>query len=357
MTKNVGNYIGFTTDGTGAEQVRLSGVWSVFDQIRYKRKDLWPIRTTNPLTATGGNQTPSSGIAPGNGYRYHIFTSPGNFTVSDIGDAGGLIEVLMVAGGGGAGNPLSAGGGAGGVVYHGAFPTSVTTYPISVGSGGAGSDASTPSSGPAGFRGTPTTAFGMTADGGGGGGPYDGTVPNLPDMSGGSGGGGRTYLPPFTGGTGTQPTFNAPFVPNPQFAQYGTPGASSPGVTDPLGQGGGGAGPWPGSGQNGGPGRPFPGFAAPLIAPVLPAPVQSEIGPTGLYGGGGAGGARNTPALGGPGGGGNSGPGWVGESGFQFTGGGGGGGMYSPSSPTPPAAPPTAPGGSGIVIIRYSTVA
>jgi hypothetical protein len=304
-----------------------------------------------PFSATGGNQTPSLGIVPGNGYRYHIFTSSGNFVVSNLGTSG-IIEVLMVAGGGGAGNPLSAGGGAGGVVYHAALPTSVTTYPISVGGGGAGSSASTPASGPTGLKGTPTTAFGMIAEGGGGGGPYDGTVPNLPDMSGGSGGGGRSYSPPFTGGTGTQPTFNAPFVPNPQFAQYGNPGASSPTITDPLGQGGGGAGA-AGSGQAGGNGRPFPGFAAPLIAPVLPAPVQSEIGPTGLYGGGGAGGARNSPALGGSGGGGNSGPGWVGESGFQFTGGGGGGGMYSPSSPTLPTLPPAAAGGSGIVIIRY----
>ncbi len=353
MTKNVGNYIGFTTDGTSSGQVRLSGVWSVFDQIRYKRKDLWPIKTANVFTATGGNQTPSSGLTPGNGYTYHIFTSPGNFVVSNLGD-GGLIQVLMVAGGGGAGNPLGAGGGAGGVVYHGSFPTSVTTYPISVGGGGAGSDASTPAPGPAGFRGTPTTAFGMTADGGGGGGPYDGTVPNLPDMAGGSGGGGRTYTPPFTGGTGTQPTFNAPFVPNPQFLQYGNPGASSPGISDPLGKGGGGAGA-AGSGQVGGNGQPFSGFAAPLIAPVLPAPVQPKIGPTGFYGGGGAGGSRSTVASGGSGGGGDSGPGWVGQSGFQFTGGGGGGGLYSPPAPTPPSIPPAAAGGSGIVIIRYLT--
>ena len=350
MTKNVGNYIGFTTDGTTNLPERLSGVWSIFDQIRYKRKNTWPSRPQILYTATGGNQSPSLGIAPGNGYKYHIFTSPGNFDVSTLGDSSGIIEVLMVAGGGGAGNPLGAGGGAGGVVYHAALPTSVTTYPISVGSGGSGSSASTPASGPTGFRGTPTTAFGMTAEGGGGGGPYDGTVPNLPDMSGGSGGGGRSYTPPLTGGTGTQPTFNAPFVPNPQFFQYGNPGASSPTITDPVGQGGGGAGA-AGSGQSGGGGQPFPGFAAPLIAPVLPVPVQSEIGPTGFYGGGGAGGSRGTIASGGSGGGGNTGPGWVGQSGFDFTGGGGGGGVYSGATP-----PPAASGGSGIVIIRYLIV-
>ena len=306
-----------------------------------------------PFSATGGTTT-----TPGNGYKYHIFTSSGSFIVADSTSIA-TVDILIVAGGGGAGSPLGAGGGAGGVVTHSQLPVSVTTYPITVGGGGAGSSASAPQSGPAGFQGTPSVAFGMTAAGGGGGGPFDGTVPNLPDMSGGSGGGGRTYSPPFTGGTGTQPTFNAPFVPNPQFFQYGNPGASSPGNTDPLGKGGGGAGsagvnpPYSAGQITGGSGQPFPTFAAPLISPAIPAPSASEIGPTGLFGGGGAAGSRSTPTLCGPGGGGDAGPGWNGQPGFQNTGGGAGGGFYSPSSPTGPNTPPSASGGSGVVIIRY----
>ena len=35
----------------------------------------------NILEASGGNVTPA-GITPGNGYRYHVFTSPGNFVVA-----------------------------------------------------------------------------------------------------------------------------------------------------------------------------------------------------------------------------------------------------------------------------------
>ena len=48
------------------------------------------------ITATGGT------IVQSGGYKYHTFTSSGNFVVTD----GGGIEVLLVAGG--------AGGGAGG---------------------------------------------------------------------------------------------------------------------------------------------------------------------------------------------------------------------------------------------------
>ena len=36
-----------------------------------------------PFSATGGNV---NGLEPGNGYKYHTFTSPGNFVVTDSGD-------------------------------------------------------------------------------------------------------------------------------------------------------------------------------------------------------------------------------------------------------------------------------
>ena len=66
------------------------------------------------LIATGGNQSPGDGLAPGNGYRYHTFTSSGSLVVTD---AAGTAEILLVAGGGsGSGNSgysSYGGGGAG----------------------------------------------------------------------------------------------------------------------------------------------------------------------------------------------------------------------------------------------------
>ncbi len=59
--------------------------------------------------ATGGTVT-AAGIAPGNGYRYHVFTAPGTFTVT----APGNVEYLVIAGGGGGGVGAGGGGGAGG---------------------------------------------------------------------------------------------------------------------------------------------------------------------------------------------------------------------------------------------------
>ena len=134
------------------------------------------------FSATGGTNT-SSGITPGNGYRYHVFLSPGDFVVSGGSKS---IDVLIVAGGGGAANPLSGGGGAGGVVRHSSYTISSGTYPIGIGISGAGAPQTTPAGGPTGGKGTPSTAFGMIAEGGGGGGPYDGIVPNISDNSGGS---------------------------------------------------------------------------------------------------------------------------------------------------------------------------
>ena len=49
------------------------------------------------LAASGG--TVSDGVAPGNGYRYHLFLEPGNFEVTK----GGEVDVLVIAGGGGSG--------------------------------------------------------------------------------------------------------------------------------------------------------------------------------------------------------------------------------------------------------------
>ena len=50
----------------------------------------------NILEASGGNVTPA-GITPGNGYRYHVFTSPGTFQVTKGTDV--PVEVFLVGGG------------------------------------------------------------------------------------------------------------------------------------------------------------------------------------------------------------------------------------------------------------------
>ena len=84
-----------------------------------------------PLSATGGNV--ASGLEPGNGYKYHTFTSPGTFVASGIGTA----DVLMVGGGGAGGKSIAGGGGAGGVL-HGTITLSSGIYQVSVGKGGWG---------------------------------------------------------------------------------------------------------------------------------------------------------------------------------------------------------------------------
>ena len=49
-------------------------------------------RTAIPFAASGG--TVSDGVAPGNGYRYHLFLEPGNFEVTK----GGEVDILVIAG-------------------------------------------------------------------------------------------------------------------------------------------------------------------------------------------------------------------------------------------------------------------
>ena len=74
-----------------------------------------------PVEASGGA---INATAPGNGYKYHVFTSSANFAVT----TGGEIEILLVGGGGPSGSTGSSttvgncgGGGAGGVVHATAY--------------------------------------------------------------------------------------------------------------------------------------------------------------------------------------------------------------------------------------------
>ena len=382
---SVGVGIGVTTT-TGRDAA--AGVGTVTGQIVFNETTgfaqvyngtSWD-NMSNKFSASGGTEA-----TPGNGYKYHVFTSPGNF----VADQGGTIDLLVVAGGGGGGGGADStwypgsGGGAGGVVYGTGKPLSSGTYAVVVGTGGAGG-AGAPGAGPAtngstgnassfGSPGSPY--FGqpdyVLAKGGGAGGwgapPGSAGTPSA-SMAGGSGGGAPSNGP--TGaGPATQPGTN------PAFNDYGNAGGPNPNPSG-LSFGGGGAGA-AGQGSNtqhpsqnmpsgdGGAGQPFPAFASPHVGPAVPSPTQSAfntaVGPTGLYGGGGGGGQANTPGLptgqaqageGGPGGGADGGPPSQNHptNAVSGTGGGGGGGGtlygdrgYAGSS-----------GGPGIVIVRYT---
>jgi len=193
---------------------------------------------TGPFSATGGNV--ANGLAPGNGYKYHTFTSPGTFVVSQSGTA----EILLVAGGGAGGYRIAGGGGAGGVL-HGTTTLTAGTYNVTVGKGGA-SQSNNINSG-----GSPTDFYLSTASfpspsnfarayGGGAGNGYaiDTATPNTPGgtmsgepspRTGGGGAGGSSGGAGNQYGTGGRPGFTsklselpAPSAP-PAYVQSGFP--------------------------------------------------------------------------------------------------------------------------------------
>ena len=340
-------------------------------------------------TATGAVCSGGTENTPGNGYKYHTFTSPGTITVN----TGGEVEVLMIGAGGGGASSSSCcvgqgGGGAGGCL-HGVITLTASPYPISIGGGS-----------PAGSGGN-TTFAGFTGYGGGRGGYYNGTWSNTQGVVGGcSGGHAHAIQPDGSGGNrvsyGTPTMSPGPDNPDrglmglkptqaPQTQPYGTltgygsaggqgscggPGGNSSDAARGGGGGGiGGCGLYgtPGNTPDfgwadlktgaGGQGRAFPGFPGPGIG--VPA-----LGPTGLLGGGGGASVRtNYPSQIGGGVGGMSGPTGTqaggaqgaptsgpatGLSGTANTGGGGGGGNGGPApGPSGPS------GGSGLVVIRY----
>ena len=261
-----------------------------------------------PISATGGNQTPANGLAPGNGYKYHTFTSPGTFTVS----SGGNVELLLV-GGGSAG--ATGAGGAGGLIFSTSIPvTTVSPYPITVGSGGV-MPSTYHNDGPN-YLGGPSTALGFTAATGGWGGAHTFSGTFTSGGPGASGGGGAPLNgggAPYPGGPGTGGAGGTPGSVSPP-AGWGNPGAPTQGGNAGPGGGGGGAG-GASTSAAGGSGLAYPNFTGPLIGvPSLP----------GTYA---VGGSSATPGVGA----------------VSNTGNGGAG--MNPQ--------PLSSGGSGIVVIRY----
>ena len=231
------------------------------------------------------------------------------------------VEVLVVAGGGGgASGHAGGGGGAGGLIYSSSHPiTPGSAITVTVGDGGAEN-----------ANGGSSSAFNLTALGGGTGG-LEGTRSGV---AGGSGGGGAGDATPANriGGAGTSS----------QGRMGGNGNGDSINVPgNPYGHGGGGGG----AGQNG-----FDAGAA--AGGNGGAGLQFSIsGTPTYYGGGGGGGGWSATivavnGLGGLGGGGGGGGISSGVAGTPNTGGGGGGTNAS-------ATRIGGAGGSGIVIVRY----
>jgi hypothetical protein len=383
----------------------LSSVWSLKDQNKKISKGEW-IR--NDVADTGANGRGRSikgaglevfghrhftgpGIEASGGtesetptHKYHVFGSPGTFTMTG---QQGQIEYLVIGGGGGGGAggqwmSLGGGGGAGGLRTGYLDPLTPGTYPVTVGNAGNGGNPGMTTGG----SGTSSTFATITSAGGGGGGL--GRKPNSqsePGAAGGSGGGhGST-----TGSGGNFPARAAGNTP-PTTPSQGNPGgfgaSDIPGsYPDPNVQGfavaggGGGAGSAGfDGGQNGfghgGEGTTLPQFPGSLLSGVVPGDSVTAVGPTGIWASGGGGGS-NQPGprgqylggVGGPqsthpapqdhgqgGGGYGANPQYNGQPGARGTGGGGGAGMHNPGPPGGQQYNRSGQsGGNGIVIIRY----
>ena len=250
------------------------------------------------------------------GYVVHTFAASGTLTLPSAVSA----NVLVVAGGGGAGGHWGCGGGAGGLVYSN-LSLGAGSYVASIGSGGAGSTATGGSPGSNGANGNNSTFdILLTAlGGGGGGGGWDDSSPG--GLDGGSGGGGHSDA---GAGNGLQPASPS--------GGYGNAGFG-PAYSLNLYGGGGGAGVAP-SDSAGGDG------------------LQYALGGVNTYyagGGGGINAGGGGTGLGGQGGGGNGATGDVtaGGNAAANTGGGGGAGWNANGGN----------GGSGIIIVRYPYVA
>jgi hypothetical protein len=244
-------------------------------------------------------------------YRYHTFTSSGDFLLDeDI-----VADILLVGGGGSGGGWLGGGGGAGGVrQLTGISLPKNTVLPVVIGEGG-----TEVSGGNRGNSGGASTFNGYSAAGGGGGGTFNGTRDGISGGSGGGGSGNWDWQAGSPPGSGNTPST--------------TPSQGNSGGYGGIyynGGGGGGAG---AAGQNSSSGSSGNGGAG----------VLSTIPKTPSYfgGGGGGGGNSGSQGTGGSGVGGNG-----GAVGLENTGSGGGGGADWNSNHGKA-------GGKGILVIRY----
>ena len=312
---------------------------------------------SNKFSATGGTTSEAGG------YTYHLFESPGTFTVESGTRA---CEAFVVGGGGaggttedGLGNGRSGAGGGGGAAVGPVGALSSGDYTITVGAGGAVNYPAWPAGGTGGSGGTsafaPGTPYAITATGGGGG------TKNRTGGAGGTGSGGTTN---GTGGAGN-PNDNDPQDSGNVFGVTGGAG------TNAAGGGGGGGDGNAGNGNDGGTGGagtqnmfgPFGcggggGGAIDHGGPTVPAPLQGPGG-EGYFDGGAGGGAGLTATDGGGPVGGEKGTldpsthsrNNVGGGGGTY-GGGGGANMDNENAGGPATG---GQGAGGVVIVRYLT--
>ena len=296
------------------------------------------VRGIEFISATGGTITTSGNC------KIHTFTGPGSFTVNNAAAcaAQNIMSYVVVAGGGGGAKGCRVGGGGAGgyrevknpVTPYTASPldgypsspnritVTATTFPITVGGGGAAG-----SSGPfvPGITGSSSVFSTITSTGGGGGGGGPSCSVGGGGLAGGSGGGGAHYN--SGGGAGNTP---------PVSPAQGQNGGNGVAAVNAGSGGGGGAGAVGGNACGSAPGQGGPGGNG-VTSSINASPVTRA--------GGGGGGGDSGAKPGGSGGGGASGN--PGVTGTTNTGGGGGG------TTAAGAAVNGGAGGSGIVIIRY----
>jgi len=304
---------------------------TTLSKLEFYNGNKWVQITDSFFSVSGGTESTF-----GN-YKLFTFTSNGTFTVTGSGN----IDILVVGGGGQGGLPSSAvsnyggGGGAGGLVWYTGFKVQAGEHSIVVGNGGA--ETSSGSGNRQGNDGADSTAFGLTAKGGGGGGGQGGQPAG---RDGGSGGGGGYAS---AGGSATQSSQSNTLSSGTLVHNLGNSGGA--GNTGPNGGGGGGgAG---GAGFNGsGSGAPVYGGAG-FNASSL---VGTSVGDSGWFAGGGGGsqqaGYSNFEGNNGGNGGGGDGDTYNSNNqtaGQANTGGGGGAGTSAGGGKG---------GGSGVVIIR-----
>ncbi len=287
-----------------------------------------------PDEITSGDSTLTYG-----GYTLEVYSTVGSRSVT----IWGTYDILLVGGGGQGGHPQSVsnyggGGGAGGLVWYTGF-RATGDYTFVVGDGGSGTAQAS-----RGEDGGDTTAFGLTALGGGGGGTQN-EIDHV-GRDGGSGGG-NGYADATNFSTANQPSQSNSLSSGSLVYNLGYRGGSSGSSPHNHSGGGGGAGAIgatnPGASTTGNPGAGF----------NMSSLVGTAVGVSGWFAGGG-GGVRQTNGgypAGGQGGGGGGQEWQTIESvsiagGVDGTGGGGGGGGAYKGSRD---------GGSGIIIVRYPT--
>lgn len=212
LYQRVGSATEYTvTNQTSPAVVQPSDWTALDDNVQY---DVWirttfnssqvvtnKARVTLNKAADGGTVTTFTGDGANgtNGvvYRVHTFAADGTFTLAYPRD----VEYLIVGGGGGGGARHGGGGGAGGVRSGTSSAQAAGSYPVAVGSGGAGKAAWTLSGATTSLAssGGSSSALGVTAAGGGRGGSGGGGGAS---ESGGSGGGSQSG----TGASGNTPS-------------------------------------------------------------------------------------------------------------------------------------------------------